>query len=144
MKKRGIVYRGWRDRGGCHISVRDPSGIDRPLEHVFYHNEDGFLWGPGTRPRLEDLSLSILVDALDGEEGRETLSPLRESFQLHEAFAWHLWQLIARADRWELPQQRILDWVEGAHAALDARQAATSVTARPPRGGLLQHLAGVN
>ncbi len=96
------VYVGIRDADGARALVKDTAtGAAAPLRHVVRHSPTGMEWGyGGSGP--SDLALSILADALGSVEAA---NPLYGVFK---------WRFVASFDRkeWELPQPRVLKWVE--------------------------------
>lgn len=105
-------FRGWRDRFGCHVDVVDTQGKARPLPNVVNHTRGRWEWDTA-RPRLNELALSILAQAL-GED--PSLADLRagqlECVRLADDFVWELLPLV-RGNHWELCQKSVVQYVFG-------------------------------
>ena len=109
---RETIYRGNRDRRGCHVTVVEPSGRSYPLSRLV-HNDLGqpYQWGSGRHPRTADLALSILADALAANTLGSNLSGVySRAMRLSMPFEWVLRSNIGYLDNWEISRREVLDW----------------------------------
>jgi len=112
---RETVYRGNRDRRGCHVAVVEPAGGSYPLSRLVHHDlGHSYQWGSGRHPRTADLALSILADALAANTLGSNLSGVySRARRLSMPFEWVLRSNIGYLDNWEISRREVLDW---AHA----------------------------
>ena len=111
--QRETVYRGTRDRRGCHVKVMEPAGGSYALDHLYHHHPGlPFQWGSGRHPRTADLALSILADAMAANTvGLNLTGVYTRALRLHMPFEWVLQSSIGWKDNWEITRREVLDWV---------------------------------
>lgn len=70
-------------------------------QDVINHSPDGFQWGYGGSGPAQ-LALAILLRFCSKEE----------AVRLHHAFKWDVIAKLPRGKEWQIPNQRVVDWLE--------------------------------
>jgi hypothetical protein len=107
------IYRGIRDRRGCHVEVVSTGGHVEALQHLNHHHPGlSYQWGSGRHPRTADLSLSILADAIAANtKGTNMTGIYSRAMRLSIPFEWVLRSSVGWMDNWEITRREVLDWV---------------------------------